>query len=438
MRASSLFAVACLASSVACTLGTPIKFAKGNEGEGEGASAGGEGEGQNAGGEGEGQNQGGEGEGQSAGEGEGAVGGEGEGAIDCSSTAGMDLYTRKIEPLVSGQVPTTCNQCHLQGVDLSMYVQNTSCGTMSCMLADGVVTFTPPESSPILTFILNSNPASNLITPQVIQEEHDGMLEWIDWSAQCQATACPPAPANPCGTGATQPPPPTVLSPINGCDPAGLVQLFDQKVFSWRGRCVSCHAAYGAGNTTSTPQGLPPTMFYGTQESPEGPNDAEFTMFNLIGRGEIDLSTPANSRLLHKPLNDLPASPHGGGTKFQNTSDQSYLDFLSWITAYDACMSGSASPPAPIGNPPTVGILSPTNGTTVPAGNVTFQCTASDVEDGIPASIVWTSDLDGNIGTGCGPFTKNITTPTTFRTITVTATDSDGNVAIDRIAFGLN
>ena len=376
-------------------------------------------------------------EGEGEGEGEG-VGGEGEGASgDCTSDAGLDLYKRRIEPLVSGQVPTTCNQCHMQGVDLSVYVQNSSCGTMACMVNQGVVVFDPPESSPVLTFILNSDPASNLISPAVIQQEHDGMLQWIEWGARCNASVCGAAPADPCGTGATQPPPPDVLSPINGCDEAGLVQLFDQKVFSWRGRCVSCHAAYGANNDPNT-GAVAPKMFYGTQESPEGPDDARFTMFNLIGRQAVDLTRPEDSLLLHKPLDDRADNPHGGGKKFQDTNDVAYVDFLDWIRAYDACMSdGANSPPAPIGNAPIVGILSPENGTTVPAGGVTFRCNTSDVEDGAPANVTWTSDLDGNLGTGCGPFTVSITSPQQFRTVTATVTDSDGNVSIDRIAFGL-
>ena len=363
--------------------------------------------------------------------------GEGQGPAECSSTAGLDLYNRRIAPLVSGQVPTTCNQCHMQGVDLAMYVQNSPCGTMACMVNQGAVVLTDPPSSPVLAFILNSDPASNLITDAVIQQEHDGMLEWIDWSATCNDSVCGAPPADPCGTGATQPPPPDVLSPINGCDEAGLVQLFDTNVFSWRGRCVSCHAAYGA-NTDPNTGGIAPKMMYGTQESPEGPDDARFTMFTLIGLRTIDLTTPTASLLLHKPLNDDPNNPHGGGQKFQDTNDQAYKDFLAFIQAYDACMAnGANSPPPPVGNAPVVGILSPGNGENLSAGSITFRCTASDVEDGTPTNVVWQSNLDGDLGTGCGPFTRTITSPLTFREITATVTDSDGNVAIDRIAFGV-
>ncbi len=430
MRPRCLLACALFALLAACTTELPSGRARDPGDHGDDV---GEGEGD---GEGEGEGEGGaaaEGEG----EGEGDAAGEGEGEADCTSEAGLDLYRRRIEPLVSGAVPTTCNQCHMEGVDLSLYVQNSPCGTMACMLNQGVVVFDPPTASPVLTFILNSNPASNLITPDVIQQEHDGVLGWIDWSARCNDSVCGPAPSDPCGTGATDAPPPDVLSPLNGCDEAGLVQLFDQKVFSWRGRCVSCHATYGA-NTDPATGGAAPKMFYGSQESPEGPDDARFTMFNMIGLQVVNLTTPENSLLLHKPLNDLANNPHGGGQKFQDESDPAYADFLDWLTAYDACMAdGADSPPAPVGNPPVVGILSPQNGATVPAGSVTFRCSTSDAEDGSPANVTWTSDLDGDLGTGCAPFTVSITSPRQFRTITATVTDRDGNVAIDRIAFGL-
>jgi RHS repeat-associated protein len=57
---------------------------------------------------------------------------------------------------------------------------------------------------------------------------------------------------------------------------------------------------------------------------------------------------------------------------------------------------------APANNPPTLHILSPDSGTTVPAGeSVVFAASAIDVEDGdISHGVEWTSDLDGALGLG--------------------------------------
>lgn len=80
-------------------------------------------------------------------------------------------------------------------------------------------------------------------------------------------------------------------------------------------------------------------------------------------------------------------------------------------------------------NPPTVSITSPSDGTTLSSGElVSFAGTASDLEDGdITESLVWSSDLDGQIGTfemvlRDGP-----------HTITASVTDSDGNTSTDTV-----
>jgi subtilisin family serine protease len=81
---------------------------------------------------------------------------------------------------------------------------------------------------------------------------------------------------------------------------------------------------------------------------------------------------------------------------------------------------------SPINNPPTVAITSPANGASFNSGSaVLFTGAANDAEDGDrTASLVWTSSLDGQIGTG-GSFSKVLRIGT--HTITARATDSVGN-----------
>ena len=76
---------------------------------------------------------------------------------------------------------------------------------------------------------------------------------------------------------------------------------------------------------------------------------------------------------------------------------------------------------------PTVSITSPGTNSTFTQGNaVNFLADATDSEDGAltGSSIVWTSDKDGQIGTGTVVNTSTLTVDT--HTITVTATDSGG------------
>ena len=71
---------------------------------------------------------------------------------------------------------------------------------------------------------------------------------------------------------------------------------------------------------------------------------------------------------------------------------------------------------------PTVTISSPANNTTITEGdNISFTASASDDEDGdISANIVWSSNIDGNLGTG-----STITTTLTDGAHTITATITD-------------
>jgi hypothetical protein len=74
---------------------------------------------------------------------------------------------------------------------------------------------------------------------------------------------------------------------------------------------------------------------------------------------------------------------------------------------------------------PTVTIESPANGASFNSGElISFAGAASDLEDGgLTASLVWTSSINGEIGTG-GSFSANLSDGN--HTITAEATDSDG------------
>lgn len=92
------------------------------------------------------------------------------------------------------------------------------------------------------------------------------------------------------------------------------------------------------------------------------------------------------------------------------------------VNLYNALNSGGGG-----GNTaPTVTISSPANGTTVTQGtSVSFSGSANDAQDGnISASLVWTSSINGQIGTGASFSTSGLSTGT--HTITARATDSGG------------
>ncbi|MFW6163548.1 MAG: Ig-like domain-containing protein, partial [Planctomycetota bacterium] len=88
----------------------------------------------------------------------------------------------------------------------------------------------------------------------------------------------------------------------------------------------------------------------------------------------------------------------------------------------------------PSNDPPTVSITDPADGSIFDSGaSISFAGTASDTEDGdLTASLAWTSDKDGQIGTG-GSFSTTLSDGT--HTITASVTDSGGKTASDSITI---
>ncbi|MEO7455626.1 MAG: PKD domain-containing protein [Gemmatimonadaceae bacterium] len=103
------------------------------------------------------------------------------------------------------------------------------------------------------------------------------------------------------------------------------------------------------------------------------------------------------------------------------------------LTVRDAAgLTNSQSQQVTVGAPPanqspSATISSPANGASAVQGtSVSFAGTGSDPEDGVlsGSSLVWTSSLDGTIGTGTSFSRSNLSVGT--HTITLTATDAQG------------
>ena len=80
----------------------------------------------------------------------------------------------------------------------------------------------------------------------------------------------------------------------------------------------------------------------------------------------------------------------------------------------------------PVNTPPVVGISQPAGGTTVSVGtSITFTGTATDTQDGnVSANLVWTSNTQGQIGSGASFSFSGLSVG--LHTITAAVTDSGG------------
>lgn len=96
---------------------------------------------------------------------------------------------------------------------------------------------------------------------------------------------------------------------------------------------------------------------------------------------------------------------------------------------------GTTTPPE-VNTPPTATITSPTDGSSYTQSDaISFSGTGADAEDGAltGSSLVWTSSIDGQIGTG-GSFQRSDLSAGTH-TITLTATDSEGATGSDSVSI---
>ena len=339
---------------------------------------------------------------------------------DCSGEAQLALYKKRIEPLVNGTKPSSCNQCHLSGVDLSMYVKGTPCKTMGCLQSGGMVDLSVPEDSEILKQIKMADPASPLITQDVIDQEHDGFLEWIQFASECFATVCG-AQESPCSGSVVVDTPPDVLTPLGGCEEPELLESFDQLVFEWRDRCHGCHS-------NCKPEYAP--CWYQEDFDKNDPlalkEAAMQTMYNLIGIGAVNVDAPSESLMILKPLKEsLGGVKHGGGEKFFDESDDAWQDFELWTGHYSACFNGTEQ------QNPRVKVVLPPNKKKFYEGTViTWKAEVTDLQDGLivePASITWTSNLLVEpFGNGPGPFKASLSLGKHM--VTVTGVDADGNI----------
>ena len=79
-----------------------------------------------------------------------------------------DTFRARIEPLLADDNVSSCNQCHLSGVDLAAFVRETPCKTLACLTEQGLVDLANPTESRILGWIERASPESGLVPRSVV------------------------------------------------------------------------------------------------------------------------------------------------------------------------------------------------------------------------------------------------------------------------------
>jgi hypothetical protein len=262
-------------------------------------------------------------------------------SAQCLAECG-DLYEKRVAPLLATDRPKTCNQCHLSGVDLSVFVRDNMCETRACLLELGLVDPVNPDDSLVLTWIARASPDSELITEEVIQEEYDAFKSFVHQIATCSGASCAgvhcPATSEDGGCGRDpQPNAATLVPEGTPCDPPSMEGAFQDSVYVWRDRCFPCHFTSQTLADPTAPRWIDVT---GGCES-----GSITTLHNIEQGGYINVEEPDRSLLLLKPLGpDLGGVEHGGADKFNGEKDPTYQSFRSFAEYYAGCMNGAATP----------------------------------------------------------------------------------------------
>ncbi len=257
--------------------------------------------------------------------------------LACTDEGGASIYTQRIEPVLRDDRPKSCNQCHLSGVDLSLFVKSTPCQTMACMADQGLVDLDQPDRSLILSWIERAQPQSEGITNEVIDAEYQGFLEWIEHSARCGEQSCPSF-ENPCEL---EEPAPEKCAIVNidddwqpyddpgGCSDKVLEEMFYNDVYAFRGRCHPCHWSTFADSVPEAPKWL---------QIGECDISSLLTLRAIEAAGYIDVDEPLQSRLYLKPLDEKEGGlEHGGGTKFHDIDEKGVVALRHFLNRYASC-----------------------------------------------------------------------------------------------------
>jgi len=262
-------------------------------------------------------------------------------SAECLAQTG-DLYEKRIAPLLATDRPKTCNQCHLSGVDLTLFVRDNMCETRACLIERGLIDLDNPDQSVVLSWIARAEPESELITEQVIQEEYDAFKSFVEQIATCSGASCAgvrcPTASDGEACGSDFEPDAAALVPEGTpCDSRSMEGAFRDTVYVWRDRCFPCHFS-------SEPQAaLEAPHWIDVSGSCEAGSIA--TLHNIERGRYINLEQPDQSLLLLKPLPlEEGGVEHGGAEKFAGVKDRSYLSFLSFLEYYAACTNGTATP----------------------------------------------------------------------------------------------
>lgn len=232
----------------------------------------------------------------------------------------LEVFERRILPLLRAEKPSSCAECHLSGVDLKDYIRPSQEETFAALVREGLIDPQKPESSKLLEFIGRKPEKPSLMSDEARKLEMEAFRDWIQLASK-DASLLSAKSSEPIG--------PAVPSEvIRHARKDRVLASFIDNVWNEMGRCAWCH---------SPDRNQEQVAKHGKQVSWITLADPEGTMRYLLEAGLIDPATPEESLLLLKPTLKV---EHGGGQKML-VGDRTYKQFRKFIEDYAATLEGN-------------------------------------------------------------------------------------------------
>ncbi|HUG68574.1 MAG TPA: hypothetical protein VMM76_12545 [Pirellulaceae bacterium] len=242
-------------------------------------------------------------------------------SLDSEELNALQLFKRRITPILQAENSSSCSECHLSGVDLKQYIGPDQAATFASLRAAGLIDLENPDASKILAFINRRPEKPSLLTDKVRQEEYTAFRAWIHAAAKDPELTA--ANTSDSALGPTVPD-----EVIRHARKDRVLASFIDHVWSEVGRCAACH---------SPDRNQAQVKEHGEQVSWIKLQDPQATLDYMLEAELFDLTTPSESLLLLKPTMQV---EHGGGQKLM-VGDRTYKQFRRFIEDYAAVAKGT-------------------------------------------------------------------------------------------------
>lgn len=233
----------------------------------------------------------------------------------------LQLFKRRITPIMQAKNPSSCSECHLSGVDLKQYIGPDQEATFASLRVSGLIDMDNPDDSKILTFIQRRPDKPSLVTDKIREEEYAAFRAWIHAAVKDPKLASSETTDSRLG--------PTVPDAvIRHARRDRVLASFIDNIWSEVGRCAACH---------SPDRNQKQVEENGEQVSWIKLGDPQATLDYMLEAELFDLDAPQESLLLAKPTMQV---EHVGGQKLV-VGDRTYRQFRRFIEDYASVTNGT-------------------------------------------------------------------------------------------------